>query len=110
MTKMGIGIRPMEWRNHHGSVPGKSSDAKGQVGAVYPSPTAELVDQGRDSSHGLLIASGIFMRLVPGSPAMPYLGGTAATLKGGSGILERDSHAFELIAQTIRVETRFCGR
>ena len=38
-------------------------------GAVCPDPTAEPVDQGRDSSHGLLIASGIFMRLVPGSPA-----------------------------------------
>ncbi len=83
---------------------------KRQVGTVCPNPTAEPVDQGRDSSHGLLIASGIFMRLVPGSPAMPYLGGTAATLKGGSGILQRDGHAFELIAQTIRVETRFCGR
>ena len=47
---------------------------KRQVGAVYPDPTAEPVDQGRDSSLGLLIASGIFDRLVPGSPAAPYLG------------------------------------
>src|SRR5690606_32042726 len=31
-------------------------------------------DPGRDSSQGLLIASGIFGRLVPGSPAARYLG------------------------------------
>lgn len=36
---------------------------------MYPGPTAELVDQDRDSSLGLLIASGMFDRLVPGSPA-----------------------------------------
>lgn len=42
---------------------------KRQVGAVYPNPTAEPVGSGRDSSLGLLIASGIFNRLVPGSPA-----------------------------------------
>ena len=47
---------------------------KRQVGAVYPDPTAELVDLDRDNSLGLLIASGMFMRLVPGSPVNAYLG------------------------------------
>ena len=42
---------------------------KRQVGAVYPGPQDEPVSQDRDSSLGLLIASGIFKRLVPGSPA-----------------------------------------
>jgi len=38
-------------------------------------------DPGRDSSHGLLIASGMFCRLVPGSPANAYVGLLRAGLK-----------------------------
>lgn len=54
---------------------------KRQVGAVYPGSQDEPVFQGRDSSLGLLIASGIFKRLVPGSPAASYLGCVARRLK-----------------------------
>ena len=65
------------------------------MGAVYPSPQDEPVNPGRDSSHGLLIASGIFDRLVPGSPATAYLGRRCLTLKLGDTIFEQFGKPFE---------------
>lgn len=64
-----------------GRSPGNPLTPQRQVGAVYPSPQDEPVCQGRDSSQGLLIASGIFKRLVPGSPATTYLGSRKPALK-----------------------------
>ena len=58
-----------------------SSDALGQVGTMYPGPRDEPGRQGRDSPLGLLIAPGILLRLVPGSPANPYLGSRGRALK-----------------------------
>ena len=57
-----------------GRCPRNPLTPKRQVGAVCPGPQDEPVNQDRDSSLGLLIASGIFKRLVPGSPADAYLG------------------------------------
>ena len=48
---------------------------------MYPGPRDEPGRQGRDSSLDLLIAPGILMRLVPGSPAASYLGVRGASLK-----------------------------
>ena len=48
---------------------------------MYPGPQDEPGRQGRDSSRGLLIAPGILLRLVPGSPADPYLGYRGPPLK-----------------------------
>ena len=68
---------------------------KRQVGAVYSSPRDEPVNRSRDSSLGLLIASGIFKRLVPGSPANPYLGGARRCLKQVGGFFEFFGNHFE---------------
>ena len=69
------------WRNHHGSFAPVSSDALGQVGTMYPGPRDEPGRQGRDGPLGLLIAPGILLRLVPGSPAALYLGCRRPALK-----------------------------
>ena len=64
-----------------GRFPGNPLTRKRQVGAVYSGPQDEPVDQIRDSSLGMLIASGMFMQFVPGSPAKAYLGIVCTCLK-----------------------------
>ena len=56
-----------------------------------------MPDQGpaRDSSQGLLIASGMFVRLVPGSPADLYVGAERLILKPRGDALEPFGETFE---------------
>jgi len=62
---------------------------------MYPDFRDEPGPQDRDSSLGLLIAPGILMRLVPGSPAAAYLGSCAPALKLVSAFLEHFGEMFE---------------
>lgn len=55
---------------------------------MYPSSRDEPGYKGRDSPQDVLIAPGILLRLVPGSPAVFYLGATARALKFIRGLLE----------------------
>lgn len=64
-----------------GRLPQNPPTPQRQVGTVYPDFLDEPGPQGRDSPLGLLIAPGIVMRLVPGSPAAAYLGARPTTLK-----------------------------
>ena len=75
------------------------------MGAVYSGSRDEPVFQNRDSSLGLLIASGIFERLVPGSPAVTYLGGQRSTLKHLCSVFESARYSFELIGQSFAIKT-----
>src|SRR3569623_3350580 len=77
-TRLGEGV---EWRNHHGSEPGKSSDASTSGGNHMHRPPGRTRKPGRDSSQGLLIASGMFDRRVPGSHASAYVGSARGVLK-----------------------------
>ena len=61
----------------------------------------EPESRSRDSSQGLLIASGIFKQLVPGSPANPYLGTLEAALKLDRTIFQCLGKKFELRGQNI---------
>ena len=70
---------------------------KRQVGAVCHGPQDEPVNQDRDSSLGMLIASGMFNQLVPGSPAMSYLGVRKAALKLSCTNFYRIGHLFQLV-------------
>lgn len=62
---------------------------------MYPDFLDEPGPQGRDSPQDLLIAPGILMRLVPGSPAAPYLGSRGAPLKLVGAFLEHFGETFE---------------
>lgn len=62
---------------------------------MYPDFLDEPGPQGRDSSLGLLIAPGILIRLVPGSPAAAYLGAGSPTLKLVGTFLEHFGKMFE---------------
>ena len=62
---------------------------------MYPGPRDGPGRQGRDSPLGLLIAPGILMRLVPGSPAAPYLGCAGARLKLVGAFLEHFGEMLE---------------
>jgi len=81
---------------------------KRQVGAVYSGPTAELVDQSRDSSLGLLIASGIFAWLVPGSPVVTDLGACGLTFKLGCRFFGACSDRFELLGERFGMRGVVC--
>ena len=85
----------MVWRNHHGRLPRNPPTPQRQVGAVYPGSRDEPDNQGRDSSQGMLIAPGILLRLVPGSPAAAYLGARGPPLKLVSAFLEHLRETFE---------------
>jgi len=67
------------------------------VGAVYPGPQDEPVNQDRDSSLGMLIASGMFEQLVPGSPAVAYLGVSETALKLARTIFYSVSQFLQLV-------------
>ena len=62
---------------------------------MYPDFQDEPGPQGRDSPRGMLIAPGILLRLVPGSPATPYLGGPGPRLKLVGAFLEHFGEMFE---------------
>lgn len=79
-----------------GRLPEKSSDASTSGGRHVLWLQDEPASQGRDSSQGLLIASGIFKRLVPGSPAMSYLGARKLTLKLARTIFQCIGEKFQL--------------
>ena len=83
------------WRNHRGSFAPVSSDAERQVGTMCPGPRDGPGRQGRDSPQDVIIAPGILMRLVPGSPAASYLGSRKAALKLIRGLLEHFSETLE---------------
>ena len=61
------------------------------------------MNQDRDSSHGLLIASGIFDQLVPGSPAKFYLGVRCRRFKRGCTGFDAGGQGFELLGDA-RIE------
>ena len=62
---------------------------------MYPGPRDEPGRQDRDSPQDLLIAPGILMRLVPGSPASPYLGPRGALLKLVGAFFQNSGKLFE---------------
>ena len=62
---------------------------------MYPDFLDEPGPQGRDSPQDVLIAPGILMRLVPGSPAAAYLGSLAGALKLVGALLEHFGQALE---------------
>ena len=62
---------------------------------MYPGPRDEPGRQGRDSPQDVIIAPGILMRLVPGSPAAAYLGSRKAALKLIRGLLEHFGEPLE---------------
>ena len=62
--------------------------------------------QGRDSSLGLLIASGIFKRLVPGSPAALYLGGGKLALKLIRAFFDQLCQLLEFLSNFVASEQR----
>jgi hypothetical protein len=71
-----------------GRLPQNPPTPRRQVGTMYPDFRDEPGPQDRDSPQDLLIAPGILMRLVPGSPAATYLGGRSPPLKLVGTILE----------------------
>lgn len=86
-----------------GRLPGNPPTPQRQVGTVYPDLPDEPASRGRDSTLGLLIASGMFKRLVPGSPAAVYLGCLRLALKLVGTILQQIGKVFQRRGQ-IRVE------
>ena len=62
---------------------------------MYPGSRDEPGPQGRDSPQDVLIAPGILMRLVPGSPAAAYLGARGPALKLVGALLEHFGEMFE---------------
>ncbi|ANY20543.1 hypothetical protein A6F68_02037 [Tsuneonella dongtanensis] len=70
---------------------------------MYLGPRDEPGRQGRDSSLGLLIAPGILMWLVPGSPAAAYLGARGPALKLVGAFLEHFGEPFERRGQCSQV-------
>lgn len=62
---------------------------------MYPDFLDEPGPQGRDSPQDVLIAPGILMRLVPGSPAVSYLGTRRRTLKLIRRLLEHFRQSLE---------------
>ncbi len=67
-----------------GRFPGNPLTRKRQVGVVCTGPPDKPGRLDSDNSLGLLIASGMFERLVPGSPASFYLGCRAPSHKSDS--------------------------
>ena len=63
---------------------------------MYPGSQDEPGPQGRDSPRGLLIAPGILMRLVPGSPAAAYLRLRSRFLKHSGQRLDAGGQRLEL--------------
>lgn len=78
-----------------GRLPRNPPTPQRQVGTIYPGPRDEPGRQGRDSSRDLLIAPGILMRLVPGSPAIFYLGSCSPALKLVGAFLKHLRKTFE---------------
>ena len=75
---------------------------KRQVGAVCLGPQDEPVNQDRDSSLGMLIASGMFNQLVPGSPAAAYLGVSETALKLARTIFYSVGQFLQLVGDMVR--------
>ena len=69
------------------------------MGAVYPNPTAEPVDQGRDSSRGLLIASGIFDGSYRAAPPGDDLGRRSPAFKLRCGSFSARGERFEFFRE-----------
>lgn len=78
-----------------GRLPRNPPTPQRQVGTMYPDFLDEPGPRGRDSPLGLLIAPGILMWLVPGSPAVPYLGVGRATLKRIGKLFEAFGQRFD---------------
>lgn len=85
-----------------GRLPGNPLTRKRQVGAVCPDPTAELVDQGRDSSLRIAYSlRDIPIGLVPGSSAAAYLGRAALFLKLVGGFFQQLGKSFQCRGQVL---------
>ena len=78
-----------------GRLPQNPPTPQRQVGDIYPNSQDEPGHRGRDIPHGLLIAPGILLRLVPGSPAVSYVGSGSAVLKPRSKALEPLGERFQ---------------
>src|SRR5688572_9137297 len=87
----------VEWRNHHGSFAGKSTDAFTSGGNHMHRTRRTNPWSGQGQLPRIAYSLSDVCRLVPGSPAAAYVGAQRLILKARGEAFERVGEAFERI-------------